>query len=68
MTIKINGRDTQVDASVTLAEIARQHGVDESAGGVAIAVNDIVVPRREWAARRVVAGDTVEIIHAVQGG
>lgn len=68
MTIKINGRNTEVDDDATVADVARQHGVDENAGGVAIAVNDVVVPRREWAARRIVAGDTVEIIHAVQGG
>jgi sulfur carrier protein len=66
--ITINGHSITVDASATLADVAREHGVDESASGVAIAVNDTVVPKREWMARRVLAGDTVEIIHAVQGG
>ena len=68
INITINGKATPVDASATVADVARQHGVDENASGVAIAVNDTVVPKREWATRRIAAGDVVEIIRAVQGG
>jgi len=36
--------------------------------GVAVAVNDMVVPRTQWAARRLAPGDAVEIVRATQGG
>jgi len=66
--IRINGKRSAVDATATVADVVRQYGVDEDASGVAIAVNDTVVPKREWATRRITAGDVVEIIRAVQGG
>jgi sulfur carrier protein len=66
--IRINGKASAVDDGATLADIVRRHGLDADASGVAVAVNDTVVPKREWAARRIAAGDAVEIIRAVQGG
>lgn len=68
MTIMINGKKTELDAASTLADVLRSFGVDENAAGVAVAVNDAVVPKREWNSRRVAAGDVVEVIRAVQGG
>jgi sulfur carrier protein len=37
-------------------------------GGVAVAVNDEVVPRRVWSATALADGDRVEVLTAVQGG
>ena len=36
--------------------------------GCAVAVNDVVVPRRDWAERAIEPGDRVEVLTAVQGG
>lgn len=36
--------------------------------GVAVAVNNAVVPRSDWGSTTLAAGDTVEIITSVQGG
>lgn len=66
--IRVNGEASVVDVNATIAEVARRVGVDEDATGVAVALNDAVVPKREWSTRRVAAGDVVEIIRAVQGG
>ncbi|MGW8566539.1 sulfur carrier protein ThiS [Isoptericola sp. NPDC055881] len=41
---------------------------DGVAQGIAVAVNDAVVPRGLWAATRIAPGDRVEIVTAVQGG
>lgn len=68
MRIKVNGRDTDAEAGALLAEILRRFDIAANAAGVAVAVNDTVVPRREWASRKLDHGDVVEIIHAVQGG
>jgi thiamine biosynthesis protein ThiS len=35
--------------------------------GVAVAVNELVVPRGRWS-QQVIAGDRIEIVTAVQGG
>ena len=41
---------------------------DGSVQGIAVAVNDAVVPRGLWADTRIAPGDRVEIVTAVQGG
>ena len=67
MTITLNGKTTAVAESATVADVVRAI-VDADASGVAVAVNDSVVPQREWPRHRLVENDAVEIIHAVQGG
>ena len=42
-------------------------GVDRRKG-VAVAVNDVVVPRCEWPRRFVLGGESVIVIQATQGG
>lgn len=42
--------------------------VDGAPQGVAVAVNDAVVPRGSWATTHVAPGDRVEVVTAVQGG
>ena len=51
----------------TLKLFEQLHGNAEPPG-VAIAVNDTVVPRQRWAAAELTDGDHIEIITAVQGG
>ena len=38
------------------------------APGVAAALNGAVVPKTEWNSAKLADGDTIDIIHAVQGG
>lgn len=68
MELKVNGESRRLDANTTLLELLESCGVDEAATGVAVAVNDSVVPRQRWGATALRDGDTIEIIHAVQGG
>lgn len=49
-----------IAASATIADPARP--------GIAVAVNDRVVPRAAWAATRLAPGDRVEVLHAIAGG
>ncbi len=67
MTITLNGKTTDVAETATVADVVRAI-VDADAGGVAVAVNESVVPQREWPRHRLADGDAIEIIHAVQGG
>ncbi len=68
MTIRlvVNGDDLELAAAVTVAEL-----VDRVVGGrrgVAVAVGGTVVPRSSWEQTVLADGDTVEVLHAVQGG
>lgn len=68
MRITVNGRETEVDPGAPLADVLRRLDIEDTTEGVAVAVNDSVVPRREWPSRRLQDGDAVEIVRAVQGG
>ena len=68
MKIVLNGKELNLDAGVTLDALLQRHDIFENTNGVAVAVNDAVVPRRQWPDVHLHDGDTVEVIHAVQGG
>lgn len=65
MKITLNGRDIETSAR-TVDELLRQAGAPEK--GVAVARNESVVRRGDWAIVEIEAGDKIEIIRAVQGG
>lgn len=68
MRLKVNGqrRDIEVD-ELDVAALLEQVGVEERRG-VAVAVNNRVVPKSQWEDHRLDEGDAVEIIRATQGG
>ena len=67
MRAQINGEDREFADGLTLAEIMERLGVRREAG-IAVAVNDAVVPRASHENFRPSEGDTIEIIRAVAGG
>ena len=64
--IALNGESRRVQPGCTLADLVEDIGCGRR--GVAIAVDEEVVPRSAWAATQVDAGDRVEILRAAQGG
>lgn len=78
MTISLNGRDHEVAPGATLIDaVAQTTGRALAADGtphdgerlgVAAAIDAVVVPRSRWSATPLEAGQTVEIITAMQGG
>jgi sulfur carrier protein len=66
ITVYVNGDPVTVPADAGLAELIDAHTPARS--GVAVAVDGEVVPRAEWATRRLAEGARVEILTAVQGG
>ena len=67
MTLEVNGERRELSlADATLAEVLAALGIE--ARGVAVAVNDRVVRRGEFAQQRVAEGDRIEIVRAVAGG
>jgi sulfur carrier protein len=66
ISVTVNGTPETYPHGTTVAAVVA--GVCGTAGGVAVAVGDAVVPRAEWAGRALRDGDEVEILTAVQGG
>ena len=69
LSLHVNGEPV----SLLLADDATLQGLLErlevqAQRGVAVALNDHVIPRGQWAITPVTQGDRVEIIRATQGG
>lgn len=66
-TLSVNGEVRSFDAS--LADILCDFGVDIALSrGVAVAVNDEVVRKKDWADFALSPNDRIEIVTARQGG
>ncbi len=68
MELTINGEKKDVGEVQTVGGLMTLLGFSPRPGGVAVAVNGAVVPGSEWPEAPLNPGDTVEVIHAVQGG
>jgi sulfur carrier protein len=66
MRLTVNGSEQEVAAGVTVAALLATLALRRD--GVAVALNDDVVPRAEHATRTLNDGDRLEIIVAVAGG
>lgn len=62
----INGEERELPDGTTVAALLAQLGAPQS--GIAVACNDRVVRKGEFASRVIADGDTLEIIKAVAGG
>lgn len=65
--VSINQEIFQFSSSGTLADILPLLNI-ERPDGIAIAVNDNVIPKNEWEAYTLRAQDKIFVIRATQGG
>ena len=66
--ISVNGEEREVNGDITIMDLLDLMGVKFREVGLAVAVNDEVVPKSEYKTRRVKEGDKVEIVQLVGGG
>jgi sulfur carrier protein len=66
-TLTVNGVAEPVSAP-TVAALLAEREINPDGRGVAVALNGSVVRRADWATTALNAGDTVEIVRAMQGG
>lgn len=65
----VNGKERVLGAEMTISDLLRAEGSDpETVRGVAVALNNTVIRKHEWATALVTEGDRVEIVTAQQGG
>lgn len=65
--VHLNGAPAPLPPGATLLD-AIAVAADHARPGIAVAVNDRVVPRAAWASTRLAPGDRVEVLHAIAGG
>ena len=67
MNISVNDEPRALPAAATLETLIAELGL-AGRGGLAVAVNDSVVPRARWVEQTRAEGDRVLVIRATQGG
>ncbi|HEY6899639.1 MAG TPA: sulfur carrier protein ThiS [Puia sp.] len=65
--VSINQEKFQLSESARLADVLPLLHIGQ-AGGIAIAVNEVVIPRKEWEEYALRAADRIFVIRATQGG
>lgn len=66
LQVHFNGQNLQLEAPVSIADLLRAQGLAERR--VAVERNGEIVPRGQHASTLLVAGDRVEVVHAIGGG
>ena len=66
IAITVNGKPREIDAEMELPAFLRAFDINPRL--VAVAINGDVIPKAEYAAARVRAGDVLEIVRMVGGG
>lgn len=68
MNIKVNGELQNVKESISLLDFITGRLDAKEPKGIAVALNDTIIHRQKWQDTIVKENDTIEIVHAVQGG
>ena len=68
IAVRINGADTRIADAASIIDILRGQGLDPKARGIAVALNESILPSARWEATRLAAGDSIEIVKAFAGG
>jgi sulfur carrier protein len=67
MQIHFNGSVADVEDKCSLQDFLRENGLHE-AKGIAVAVNEEVITRKDWPATDLQPNDSILVIKAAQGG
>lgn len=68
MNIKVNGEAKVISPGLTLHQLLLDLEIDPSRPGIAVAIDQEVVHRTEWAETEIQPESEIEIIRAAQGG
>lgn len=67
MTIRVNDQPSTIASNATLDDLLHELGFS-GRKGIAVAINDEVIPRSTWMSRVLTETDHVLVIQATQGG
>lgn len=66
MNITLNDTPMACDEAITVEALLA--GLDRLQPGTALAINQTIVPRDEWATRSICSGDEILLFQAIAGG
>jgi len=66
--IIVNGEEREIEKELTVMELLALMDVKFREIGLAVAINEEVVPKSEYRTRKVKEGDRIEIVQLVGGG
>jgi len=66
--VVVNGESRDLPDEATVVDAVSTLGASQATRGIAVAVDGEVVPGGRWAERVLAEGESVEVVHAVQGG
>jgi sulfur carrier protein len=67
-SVIVNGETTPLPAGGRLLDVLQALHIEPETRGVAVALNESIVPRARWQTAHVRPGDRIEVVRAVQGG
>ncbi len=69
MKIKLNDKELEISHSITLEELLlKEINLSSDKKGVAVAVNDNIIPKNDWKNLKINDKDEILVIIAAQGG
>jgi sulfur carrier protein len=68
VNVTVNGEPRQLPAGATVASVVEMLDVTPGARGVAVALDEEIVTRAQWADTALHEGARVEVVAAIQGG
>ena len=68
MKLVLNDRELRAEENTFLLAFIEKELQLRSLDGLAVSVNYEVIPKKNWAAYRLKAGDAILVIHATAGG
>lgn len=68
MKIHVNGEEKEVRPNLDVYDLLIALELNPTQAGIAVAVNREIIPKAEWQGTKLLEGNAVEIIRAVQGG
>jgi sulfur carrier protein len=68
VNVTVNGEARQLPAGATVASVVDMLDVAPGARGVAVALDEEIVTRGQWADTALHEGARVEVVAAIQGG
>jgi sulfur carrier protein len=68
MTIQFEERNIYIDVAIdTIESLCRNLKIDKESG-IAVSINDVIIPRTKWNLAVIEPADKIIIIKATQGG
>lgn len=68
MNVIINHNQQEITDAASVADALSVINITDAQKGIAVAVNDSVIPRTDWQTHQLQPGDKITVIRATQGG